>query len=117
MNTSGLKIAFLIISGIFLIIDPTKAQLVYPSGASGCYTLTMPGLPYPPKNPDPILNRVGHFQETCLNRWFEKAHPKVVAGFAKPIATNEWWSAHIWDFETNRISQPSDVNAYGGLMY
>jgi endoglucanase Acf2 len=102
---------------LLLIRFSLQAQLVFPGGGSGSYTLTMPGLPYPPKNPDPILNRVGHFQETCLNRWFEKAHPKVVSGFSKPIATNEWWSAHIWDFETNRLSLPSDVNAYGGLMY
>jgi endoglucanase Acf2 len=117
METTVLKKVFLNLSGILIIISSVNAQLVYPGGGSGCYTKTMPGLPYPLKNPDPIINRVSYFQETCLNRWFEKAHPKVVTGFTKPIVTNEWWSAHIWNFETNRISQPSDYNAYGGLMY
>lgn len=95
----------------------SKAQLVFPGGGSGSYTKTFPSGPYKIKNPDPKQNELHHYQKPCVDRFFNKAHPKVVSGFSKPIQTNDWWSAQIWDFETNKISLASDTSAYGTLMY
>ncbi|HSZ26303.1 MAG TPA: glycosyl hydrolase [Cytophagaceae bacterium] len=121
MNTTiNPKKACITLLATVLLLDFSGSmygQLVYPGGGSGCYTKTLPAGPYALVNPNPIMNQEIYYSPPCLNRWFYKTKPKVVAGFTKPTATNEWWSAHMWNYETDSLSQPYDVTAYGTLMY
>jgi endoglucanase Acf2 len=117
MDTTNFKKTFLILAGFFLLVTSVKAQLVYPGGGLGSYTKTYPAGPYTLVDPRPVYNQEFYYTTACLNRWYYKTNPKVVAGFTKPIATNEWWSAHMWNYETDSISTPSDVTAFGTPMY
>ncbi|MFN3402984.1 MAG: glycosyl hydrolase [Cytophagaceae bacterium] len=112
---SLLPIAILCLS----IVYNSHAQVIVNPGGAAClgrYTTSYPGTTQPftydweyPGGTDPIDKTQGD--------------PKVVAGFSKPVKTNDWWSSAIWDyyqgqynrsFTGNVVAMPWTVRAISG---
>ena len=80
---------------IFLSVNlEVSAQVLVNPGGGTClarYTTTYPGTGQPASTDWELPGGTDLIDKT-------QQSPKVVAGFTKPVQTNDWWSSAIWDY-------------------